>query len=64
MQANTKIQWLYSLLLEERQRKKFAAEVLLGMKDGNQKFLESDATQALETKFGHLKLSKADARPV
>lgn len=71
-EANTVIQRLYTMLLEERQsrkleaqkekeRRKFAAEVLLGIKDGDKKFLESDAmtalkTKALETKMGHLRL--------
>jgi hypothetical protein len=65
--ANEIIQQLHALLLEERQRRKlevqeekerrkFAAEVLLGIKAGNRTFLESDAMKALENKMGHLRL--------
>jgi len=67
LQANEIIQQLHALLLEERQRRKlevqeekerrkFAAEVLLGIKAGNRTFLESDAMKALENKMGHLRL--------
>ena len=66
MQANERIMSLCSLILEERQaraleaqgereRRRFAAEVLLGVKDGNKTFLESDAMKEIEMKMGQLK---------
>ena len=39
---------------EEKERRKFAAEVLLKVRDGNKSFSESDAMKEIEARMGQL----------